>query len=409
MKAAFYVRIALSLVVLEALVWASGSHGFFNANPFLGAFAIAFFAKFLILLRTRLNWRELAGLFILLTLLCGLAVYGYGYHLSWPVVLCLLGFATLGAMALRVIWLEGDERLTAVFTLLPCLIFLLAGWTGPAMLAWTGRRQPLVLDLSLYSFDASMHLQLPFLVGELFHRFWLLDFGASSVYVGLPIVIGLTYAGCLMSDRKNALPCLIALVIIGPVGVLFYNLFPAVGPAYLFGRNFPALPLSIEQARHLLVRPVAIAGLRNAMPSMHAAWVYIAFWFSRNLSRWEKGLAGFFLFFTLLATLGTGEHYFIDLLVAMPYALFILALTMLLVTGNVHKFAAPLATGLLTTFMWLGALRFAGDFFWFSPVVPWTACLVTGIGTLWATRKFFYPHTEPVDRELPLSQIAHQA
>lgn len=405
MKAAFYVRLALSLVVFEALSWAVGSHSFFPANPLLPAFAIAFFAKFLILLRTRINWLELAGLFILLILLCGLAVYGFGYSLSWPVVVCLLGFATLATMALRVIWLEGDDRRTAVLTLLPCIVFLAAGWTGPALLAWTGKRHPLVLDLNLYSFDASLHMQFPFLVGQLFHRYWLLGIVAGVVYVGLPILIGLTYAGCLMSDRKNALACFIALAIIGPVGVLFYNLFPAAGPAYLFGHDFPGLPPSIEQARHILVRPVAIAGFRNAMPSLHAAWVYIAFWFSRNLSRWERGLAGFFLVGTLLATLGTGEHYLIDLVVALPFALFILALTELSVTGNWRMFAPPLAAGLLATLAWFGALRFGSDVFWLSPLVPWTACLVTAIGTLWAARQFLSLPAERATREMPLQHV----
>jgi len=405
MKTWFYIRLALSFVVLDALLWATTAHSFFVANPLLAAFAVAFFAKFLILLRTRVCWRELAGLFVLLILLCGLAVFGLGYSLNWPSVVCILGFATLGAMAMRVIWLEGDERRTAVFTLFPCIIFLAAGWTGPAMLAWTGKRQPLVLDLNLYSFDASLNIQFPFLVGQLFHRYVPLLIVAVVVYAGLPILIGLTYAGCLMSDRKRALACFIALVIVGPVGVIFYNLFPGVGPAYLFGGNFPWHPPTIEQARHIQVQPIAIAGLRNAMPSLHAAWVYIAFWFSRNLSRWEKGLAGFFLVSTLLATLGTGEHYIIDLVVALPFTLFILALTKWLVTGNGRMFAPPLAVGLLTTFAWLGALRSAMDVFWLSPVVPWMACLVTVIGTLWAARRFLDRKAETVSREMPSQQI----
>lgn len=405
MKAAFYVRIALSLVILGVVLLALSSHSFFVGNPLLVAFAIAFFAKFLILLRTRLDWRELAGLLVSVILLCALGVLAFGYSLNWAVVVCILGCATLGALAMRVIWLAGDERRTAVFTILPCIVFLGAGWTGPAMLAWTGRTQPFVRDLNLFSFDASLHIQVPFLISQFFHRVWPLGIVAAAAYVGLPIVIGLMYAGCLMSDRKNALPCFIALVIMGPVGVLFYNLFPAVGPGYLFGSNFPWHPLTIEQARSIVVRPIAIVGLRNAMPSLHAAWVYVAFWFSRNLSRWEKGLAGFFLVFTLLATLSTGEHYFIDLVVALPFALFILALTMLLVTGNWRRFGTPLVAGLLTTLAWFGLLRFAEDVFWFSPLVPWMACVATAIGTLWAVQRFFGRPAEQVAGELSLREI----
>src|SRR5208282_106204 len=405
MKIWLYIRLALSFVVLDTLFWAVSRHRFFDANPLIINFAIAFFSKFLILLRTRICWRELAGLFMLLILLCGLAVFFFGHSLIWPLVVCILGFDTLGVMAMRVIWLEGDERRTAVFTLLPCIVLLAIGWKIVAMLEWTGKRQPQVLDLNLFSFDASLHVQFPFLVGQLFHRYVPLLIVAVLVYAGLPILLGLIYAGCLMSDRKNALACFIALVIAGPIGVIFYNIFPAAGPAYLFGGNFPWHPLSIEQSRHLLVQPIAIAGFRNAMPSLHAAWAYIAFWFSRNLSRWERGLAGFFLIFTLLATLGTGEHYVIDLVVALPFALFILALSKWFVTGNWRMFAPPLAAGLLTTFLWLGALRSAMDVFWLSPVVPWAACLITALGTLWAAQRFLRSQAEGESREMPLQQI----
>src|SRR5208282_3818620 len=146
MKIWLYIRLALSFVVLDTLFWAVSRHRFFDANPLIINFAIAFFSKFLILLRTRICWRELAGLFI-------------------------LGFDTLGVMAMRVIWLEGDERRTAVFTLLPCIVLLAIGWKIVAMLEWTGKRQPQVLDLNLFSFDASLHVQFPFLVGQLFHRY----------------------------------------------------------------------------------------------------------------------------------------------------------------------------------------------------------------------------------------------
>jgi hypothetical protein len=56
------------------------------------------------------------------------------------------------------------------------------------------------------------------------------------------------------------------------------------------------------------------------------AWVLLVWWYSRALSWWERSIAFFFLFFTVLATLGTGEHYLIDLVVAFPFAVFVEAL-----------------------------------------------------------------------------------
>ena len=49
-------------------------------------------------------------------------------------------------------------------------------------------------------------------------------------------------------------------------------------------------------------------------------------------------MAAVVLVFTVFATMGTGEHYFIDLIVAVPYALFILSLTNSWFTGRYGPF-----------------------------------------------------------------------
>ncbi|HEY2845078.1 MAG TPA: phosphatase PAP2 family protein, partial [Bryobacteraceae bacterium] len=57
-----------------------------------------------------------------------------------------------------------------------------------------------------------------------------------------------------------------------------------------------------------------------AIPSLHTAWGLLIFWRTRGSVLWIRAAAGLFLFLTLLATLGLGEHYLIDLIVAVPYA-----------------------------------------------------------------------------------------
>jgi hypothetical protein len=106
----------------------------------------------------------------------------------------------------------------------------------------------------------------------------------------------------------------------GPIGLLFYNLFPALGPARIFLQDFPWHPMTTAQAAHLLREPIAVKGVQNAIPSLHMAWVLLAWWYSRGLSVWERGIAMMFVVFTAFATLGTGEHYFIDLVVAYPFS-----------------------------------------------------------------------------------------
>lgn len=67
-----------------------------------------------------------------------------------------------------------------------------------------------------------------------------------------------------------------------------------------------------------------LPGVRlNAMPSLHIVWTVLILrygWVLGSASRF--GLVLFFLL-TILATLGSGEHYAVDLIAALPCAVFI--------------------------------------------------------------------------------------
>ena len=92
---------------------------------------------------------------------------------------------------------------------------------------------------------------------------------------------------------------------------------------------------------------------------------------------WERGIALAFVIFTVFATMGTGEHYSIDLVVAFPFAVFLQGLCALSLRWNDRARVAAVLYGLLLTLGWIGALRFAPKLFWFSPVLPWTCCILT--------------------------------
>lgn len=385
MKLSLYLRSTLTLVVLDALFW-------FGSRPeryrvfVLTLFAISASSIFLILLRTRRSGRELVAVLALSLSIFGIDIRFLGYPACWQGAVSVIGLASLGVLTLRVIWSDGNQRRLAAFTAVPAFSFVASGWCAATFLHWTFRAHPSVLDLYLVSFDGSLHVQLPFLLGQLFARFWPFYIVSLVVYIGLPVALGLTYAGCLMNDRKNALPAFIAFLITGPIGILFYNLFPALGPAYIYADRFPWHPLAYDQLRRLFVEPVALPGLRNAMPSLHAAWAYLVFWYARGLSVLERVVAAVVLVFTVFATMGTGEHYFIDLVVAVPYALFILALTNSLVHRGARTSLTPLLVGLGITLAWFVSLRLFLRFFWLTPILPWGTCVLTLILSAWAGR-----------------------
>lgn len=408
MKSWTYVRLALTVLVLAVFFW-FGSRPERYQDFVLTLFAIAASSIFLILLRTRLSGRELAAVLALALSILVVDVSFLGYPACWQGAVSVIGLASLGVLTLRVIWSDGDQRRLAVFTVVPAFSFVASGWCAASFLEWTARAHPAVLDLYLVSFDGSLHVQFPFLLGQLFARLWPLHIVSLVVYIGLPVALGLTYAGCLMNDRKEALPAFIAFLITGPVGILFYNLFPALGPSYIFGDRFPWHPLAWGQLSRLSVEPVALPGLRNAMPSLHAAWAYLVFWYARRLSVLERAMAAVCLVFTLLATLGTGEHYFIDLVVAVPYALFILALTNSLIHRNVWTFLTPLLVGLGTTLAWFVALRYFLRFFWLTPILPWGACVFTVALSVWAGRRLLMEHNSVAPSPFHSADVCQQS
>ena len=185
-----------------------------------------------------------------------------------------------------------------------------------------------------------------------------------------------TRAGSFAKRKRPFLRCS-AFLVTGPVGILFYNLFPACGPRYLFQQGFPFHVFPIHQASRLLLEPTAIEGARNAMPSLHMAWTLLAFWYSRGLSWWERSIALFFVAFTVLGTMGLGEHWFADLVVAFPFALMIQASCAYNVPWKEPARISAFFLGLLGTLGWFASSRYAPKFFWSSPIVPWGLVIAT--------------------------------
>ena len=62
------------------------------------------------------------------------------------------------------------------------------------------------------------------------------------------------------------------------------------------------------------------------MPSLHVAWALLIYWHARALGRPARAAAAFWLVSTIFATLAMGQHYFVDLVVAVPFAALIDAL-----------------------------------------------------------------------------------
>jgi hypothetical protein len=182
------------------------------------------------------------------------------------------------------------------------------------------------------------------------------------------------------------------------LGYVCYNIFPVAGPSYIFDRDFPWTTLSYAQCRRLLAEPYPLFwGIkRNAMPSLHMTWALQIWWNMRRVSRGAFGLALFYAVFTAVGTLGTGEHYLVDLAVAFPFALMVQGIcTRALPWSSVMRRSCVLG-GFAAVAVWLVLLRFANRLFWLSPAIPWLLILLSVGLSLVAIRHLEWRHTPGV-------------
>jgi PAP2 superfamily len=359
----FYVRIAND--VFFSILMASAAIVFLHIRP----------------------WREIWQLAVVF----GALVAGQAFVLRFPIKAApagaALGMASFTLLALRRIWSElPEEKKLMRLALLPPLLLVLLGYFSSGLLASTGEMHPKTLDLYLYAFDGSLGLQPSFATGRLvLGSLWLTRM-CLFWYRVLPAALMLVYAQQLMRRGEAALSVFLAFFLAGPVGIIFYNLFPACGPIYLFPQ-FPQDPMTPLQVRGLWLHSVITIGNRNAFPSLHMAWALLACWYGRGLLTLTRVLLAMFLAGTVLATLGLGEHYFIDLVAAFPFSLTMYAVCAGgIPLGDRRRFVI-LSWGLLWLVAWMGLLRFGVRVMWMSPLIPWTLVVCTVLSCIvWQAR-----------------------
>jgi hypothetical protein len=325
----------------------------------------------------RRSWREF------LWVLGGgalLAVLDYrvgGSQLIFMGACAFVSLATVAVMGAHIIWAEREDRNLLLCCFVPSVPVITLDWLASSMHHVTEVLHPKTFDLFLYSFDCSLRVQISFLMGQVFSKLPWLQFVCLVIYNTLPLALALTYAAQLRRTARDALMVMMVFVITGPVGFLFYNLLPACGPVHVFGAAFPWHPPAIAEVAQWPVKAIVVHGLRNAIPSLHMTWVLLVWWNSKGLARWIRAIAMAFVVLTAMATLGTGEHYFVDLVVAFPFSLMVQAVCSYGLPLRAGERRIALLFGAFVTLTWMGLLSYATGFFWISPLVPWAMIVAT--------------------------------
>jgi hypothetical protein len=368
------IKVVLTLVLILWVLWLGLSQQVYTGA--MGPFFSPLLASFVIIhLRIRPRWVDVVLIVLIAAFLATVDFHMFHYPPAIMAYFLFLGLSSFVIIAVRSIW--DRERRFLLYAWVPMAIYAMIGPFVGTMHMWTAKAHPNTLDLYLLSFDCSLRVQLAFSVGYYYARCPWLHNSALLAYVGVPIPMALVYAGRLIRFREGAFPCILAFLIVGPMAFLFYNLFPACGPLYVFRQAFPFHPLPIAIVSRLALEPAAFPGWRNAMPSVHLAVTLLAWWYSKGLSWMERLVAFAFLALNVLATLGTGEHWFVDLIVAFPYALMTQAICAYHVPWKDPRRKTALFLGLGATLGWMATLRYGRELFWSSPIVPWALSAAT--------------------------------
>jgi PAP2 superfamily len=257
-------------------------------------------------------------------------------------------------------------RTAAVVALFPAKLYL-----GVKVLAWTAALAPLTCDLILTVVDRSLGGDASFAIGRLVSSNLPLRLVSRWAYDALPLAVMIA-AALRWRRYGEADPASIPLGagVAAALGILAYLVVPAAGPVYAWGARFPFQPPSAENLT-LALNAVDPRIFRNAMPSLHFTAALMVAWGTWPLGRAARFFGISFLGLTALATLGSGEHYAIDLVVAVPFAV---AIEM--AVRQPPAWWRTTATGAGVTAAWLVMLRWAPQLFT-VPGLSWVLVALT--------------------------------
>jgi hypothetical protein len=268
----------------------------------------------------------------------------------------LSGAASLGIASLLALGVRGAAGTCRPRAAYPCaaLLCIFSVAVGFFFRATT-ELAPKTFDTYLYAFDYIFGSP-SFFVGRLLAGCPLLMWSSSVTYVGLPFVLAAFCALQLANPRRSPSNVMTQFAVGAGIGWMLYLAYPAVGPIYAFTRAFPANPPVLSAVR-IDVVPTSGVDPRNCMPSLHAAWALLVLWNARPFGSWVRLLAGTFLLLTFLSTLGLGEHYLIDLVVAVPFTVGVRAVCATRLPRLQPMRLTSAVVGFILTASWILALR----------------------------------------------------
>jgi membrane-associated phospholipid phosphatase len=309
---------------------------------------------------------------------------GWSFASFFASRLCMLVFASALASIftyLRVLAQKKRSAADIIRTAAPAWLVVVATCASSMFLLITPSFTPTIYDTYLFLFEQQLGLKVASLANMLLAE------GPKGteilllyVYEMLPLAVALHYA--VYEDSKMPL----LLVVSGSLGAILYPLYPAIGPELTISGYYDSIFPS--SALELPNNPAEIqAAPRNAMPSLHATWGYLFLWNSSPRRRLAQLLFFIFGLLTIVSAFDIGRHWFIDLIVALPFAASVHG-----ICANQRPWRDPkriliVAGGAILTAAWLLLLRSS----WLVSHVPmtlgWVAIICTSVASIYLVRQ----------------------
>jgi PAP2 superfamily len=339
---------------------------------------------------------------------------------SWKLagfsVAALFGLGAFLILGWRWLWSEPSARRKAYAMLAPAIGLVFFVFSVRRALSLANLLHPKTYDLYLYVFDGSFGFQPSFLMGQAMAVSVLLRLAARLTYASLPFVMALVYALRLpKGSERPSWDMIILFLLTGLGGLALYNIVPAAGPAYVFGASFPWQALPYRSLPRLFLEPVPVARNipRNAIPSLHLAWAVLLYWNTKGLGLTLRIFLAAYVALTVVSTLGTGEHYFVDLVAGIPFALFVQAVVSPGHRVSFSRRAVVAAASMAMTLAWLLLARFGVKAMLVSPILPWSLataiCLAAFVLKAWFASAVDSSSSNGPERPAALGQEAMQA
>jgi predicted membrane-bound spermidine synthase len=323
--------------------------------------------------------RDSAACMLVAIAMTAFVAWSTGGHHDWtlPELCDVTVCAAAALMLLHVAVLSRTSSAHAVWAQDVLQLFVLIALFGLLLVQlqnFTTILHPLTHDPELYRLDGALGFNPAKSAGVLaidLHTDRALLYCAHVLSVAAPwLLIGLY----LRKGFDGRTTRLLDLVILSGVALCFtYNLYPATGPWATFQKLFPAgLPalelMPIEQG-------MVITSARDAMPALNFGWAVALFALSFAFTRGVRWLFGAFMVLDAFAAIASGQHYLIDLVVALPLMLMLFALTSRVPWPGLRRAAAVIGAALYIA--WLALLKTSIAFVVDHPALLMLAVVIT--------------------------------